>query len=412
MREIIERFERRRRELVAEAEGLFANVPLRYLAQQAHFTTPASNYDMVQKAVEKGWSATPKILDKAGITLRELAETLGVEVAALETLLAKKDPRSPLVMVDGEDAQALRDDVVARGRENSVRIFREADWGRTLRFYRPSGMNLKYCVEDVFLTLTGVAEGRDPNHYPIDGIVFPKSEHPAELRWVCEMLAAIEERLGLPRNRIRVQFLVESGWCAAQLPDMIRACHERLAGIIWGIADYSADTLLPEIRNDHPQCDWARHVMVNLAATVGVPCIDNMTVNYPVADPALSPGENQARLLRRLKECYDDALYGCRLGMSGKWVGHPLQLFVVLLAYRNALPEEEVRAEVAKIDAYGRAVAAEQGATIIAGVMSDRATDRHARNRLRRAIAVGHLDTATGLRLGLINREEAAELGG
>ena len=43
--------------------------------------------------------------------------------------------------------------------------------------------------------------------------------------------------------------------------------------------------------------------------------------------------------------------------------------------------------------------------------MSDRATDRHARNKLRKAIAIGHLDAKKGLEIGLITKAEAASLG-
>jgi citrate lyase beta subunit len=138
-----------------------------------------------------------------------------------------------------------------------------------------------------------------------------------------------------------------------------------------------------------------------------VPAIDNMTVNYPVPDKTLPEADNRARILGRLKECYDDALHGFGLGMTGKWVGHPAQLFAVMLADRTTFPQHSIEREVAKIEAYNRAVANELGATIIDGVMSDRATDRHARNRLRRAIATGHLDPARGLALGLVTQAEA-----
>jgi hypothetical protein len=141
-----------------------------------------------------------------------------------------------------------------------------------------------------------------------------------------------------------------------------------------------------------------------------VPAIDNMTVNYPVADKSLPDTGNRALILARLKECYDDALHGFGLGMTGKWVGHPAQLFAVMLADRISFPQATIEREVQKIDAYNRAVANELGATIIDGVMSDRATDRHARNRLRRAIAIGRLDPARGLALGLLTPEEASLL--
>ncbi len=406
---LIENAEKKRQELLAEAKCFQARLPLKYLRQQAHFTTPASNYEMLQKAVEGGMGATPKILEKFGISHAELAKTLGLNVTDIEEVL-RGDSHSPFVMVDGEDAQALREDVVQRGRINAIKIFREARWGQTLRFYRPSGLSLDFCVRDMYTVLTQVAEGLSPDRYPIDGIVWPKVEHPSQLKWVCDILSSIEKELKLPQNRIKLEFLVESGWAIVNLSDLVRATLPRLAGIIFGIADYSADILLPKIENNHTVCDWARAHIVNMAGAVGVPAIDNMTVNYPVADKKLSAGENKERILSRLKECYEDALHGQNLGMDGKWVGHPLQLFVVQLAYRTSLPREEIQEEVEKIEAYEQAVGQELGATIIKGVMSDRATDRHARNKLRKAIAIGHLDLEKGIKFGLITEHEASQL--
>jgi len=105
-------------------------------------------------------------------------------------------------------------------------------------------------------------------------------------------------------------------------------------------------------------------------------------------------------------------VHGIRLGMDGKWVGHPVQLFAVKLAYRLAFPEEEIRLEMEKIHSYAQSVAEEKGATIIQGAMADRASDRHARSRLRKAISLGLLDAGKGLDLGLISREEYEEIHG
>jgi citrate lyase beta subunit len=312
-------------------------------------------------------------------------------------------------MVDGEDAQALRDDVIARGRENAVGAFREAGWNKTLRFYRPSGLNLQYCIDDLVIVLTQAAKGVAPEDFPVDGIIWPKAEHPEELKMISDLLGELEEKLGLEKNRIKMQFLVESGWGAAQLFELVKPVMPRLAGIIFGIADYSADVDLPVIENNHPVCDWARATIINVAGALGVPAIDNMTVNYPVADKTLSLEGNKAMILDRLKEAFDDAAHGQALGMDGKWVGHPAQLFVVRLAYSQAFPEAEVIKEVEKIEAYTVAVEAELGATIIEGVMSDRATDRHARRKLRKAVALGYLDPERALRVGIITADEAAE---
>lgn len=407
-KDLIAKYEGEQQKLLDRRDSLVADLPLRFLRQQAHFTTPASNFDMVQKAVEKGHSATPKILEKLGISNQELAEKLGVSVAEVEAVLAS-EVRSPHVMVDGEDAQALRDDVVARGRENAIRVFQEASWGKTLRFYRPSGLRLKYCVQDLFIVLTEVAKGlKNPDDYPIDGVIFPKMEQPEEVLWVCGILSDIEKNLGLKPNQIKLEFLVESGQAVVNLPKLIENSVHRLAGVIWGIADYSADVQLPDILNNHPVCDWVRMTIVNLAGAVGVPCIDNMTVNYPVARKDLDDAGNKAFILDRLKECYDDAIHGMLLGMDGKWVGHPAQLFVVKLAYSQRFKQAEVDQEVYKIEEYNKAVEAELGATIISGVMSDRATDRHARAKLRIAAAQGYIDPQRAKNIGIITEEELA----
>jgi citrate lyase beta subunit len=93
--------------------------------------------------------------------------------------------------------------------------------------------------------------------------------------------------------------------------------------------------------------------------------------------------------------------------MSGKWVGHPAQLFAVLLAFEASVDDATLDREAAKLRAYRVAEDQEgRGATIIDGVMSDRATDRQAREVLRRAVAWGRFDQDEALKLGVITPEE------
>jgi len=399
------------RQRVLEARGRArADLPLRLLRQQAHFTTPASDLSLATKAVENGLTPVVRLLEKLGVSHGQLAESLDVPTSAVTALLDDPNVRSPLVMLDGEDAQALRDDVVLRGRENAVRVFREARWKSTLRFYRPSGLDLPYCVGDLLTVLGQAGEGREPDAYPIDGVIWPKVEHPDELEWLCDSLTALERRLGLAPDHLRLGFLVEGGWALARLPELVRVAAPRLSSIIFGITDYAADIGLPEAPNNHPAADAARLAIVNAAGAAGVPAIDNMTVAYPVTDRTLDAAANRQRILARIRECYDDARHGIALGMSGKWVGHPAQLFACLLAYRGAFSPERLAEEVRKVEAYRAAVAGEKGTTIIGGVMTDRANDRHTRAVLRKAVAWGALDAARGVELGVITEAERNEL--
>ena len=60
-----------------------------------------------------------------------------------------------------------------------------------------------------------------------------------------------------------------------------------------------------------------------------------------------------------------------------------------------------LEAEAAKLSAYDLAVNEQgKGATMIGGVMSDRATDRHARVVLRQATAMGRFDAQRALDAG------------
>ena len=110
---------------------------------------------------------------------------------------------------------------------------------------------------------------------------------------------------------------------------------------------------------------------------------------------------------------YRDAVRARDFGMTGKWVGHPAQLFAVLLAYEAGLQPAALEAEAAKLAAYRLAVNQQgKGATIIAGVMSDRATDRHARAVLRQATALGRFDAGRAFSLGIIDEADLVEASG
>src|SRR6266404_5659178 len=140
-----------------------AELPLRYWRQQAHLTTPASDAVMARKAVEGGTSGMPRMLERLGLRGADLAERLELPTDLIEARLARPS-RAPLVMLDGEDAIALRDDIAARGLAVAADILVDADWGGpagSLRFFRPPGLNLESTVRDLF-TLLWQLQARAP----------------------------------------------------------------------------------------------------------------------------------------------------------------------------------------------------------------------------------------------------------
>ena len=403
----------RHRALRTDLASRRVRLPLRYWRQQAHFTTPAEEA-IARKAVEGGTSPMGRIMTRFNVGPNELALHLGADVALVEQLLAAPR-RAPLVMIDAEDALALTDAAAELGRQGAADVLSTADWSGggppSLRFYRPPGLNLETTARELYGLLWTLAERSSDGTIPLDGIVFPKIEHPEEVDLVHGMLTEAERSLGLPVGGIRVAYLIESGWAAAQLAEIAIRAADRLCALVFGLADYSADLGLPTIANGHPIADWARAEIVNVAGAVGVPAIDGMTLDYPVADPALDAAANRTRFLDRMAQVYRDALRARDFGMLGKWVGHPAQLFGVLLAYEAGMQPAALEAEAAKLEAYDVAVNQEgKGATMIGGVMSDRATDRHARVVLRQATALGRFDAQRALALGIIDASESDDV--
>lgn len=399
-------------QLRADLAGRAADLPLRFWRQQAHLTVPARR-DVATKALTGGTAPMTRILDRFGVEPRALAERLGVETDAVERLLDR--PRAaPVVMIDAEDALAPTDAAAAQGRLDAIDALSTPPGqagSPSLRFFRPPGLALGTTAREVFSILWGLVERHGPAALPLDGVVIPKLDHPEEVDFVHEMLLEAERGLGIEEGSIRTAFLVESAACVDQLDAITVRASDRLCALIFGLADYSADLGLPSIANDHLLADWARACMINAAAAIGVPAIDGMTLAYPVSDPTLGAQADRTRFLDRMALVYDDAIRAQECGMQGKWVGHPAQLFAVLLAFDSAFTPEALEREAAKLAAYAMAVdEAGSGVTVIEGVMSDRATDRHARVLLRRATAMGRFDTQRALRLGVIDASESDEL--
>jgi citrate lyase beta subunit len=401
---------------MAELESRRATLPLRYWRQQAHFTTPAADLDLARKALEGGTAPMGRLLERHGITPTDLADALGVDARVVDELLER--PRAaPLVVLDGEDAQAPGPEAAEAGLRNTVTLLGSGDGGADpappLRFYRPPGLEEQAALTTIGALVRGLAEhshgGSRGAAFPLDGIVLPKVRHPEEIDLIDEVLGTAESDLDLPTRSLKVAVLIESGWAVAQLPEIAHRALGRLCALIYGPVDHAADVGLPAISPRHPVAELARATIVNVAGAVGVPAIDGMTLDYPVADPDLDATANRRRFLERVALVHREAVDARALGMLGKWVGHPAQLFGVLLAFEEALAPAVLASAAASLEAYRAAVNSARGATIIAGAMADRATDRHARVVLRQAVALGRFDPARALELEIIAPAELAE---
>jgi len=384
-----------RRVAAKRTAAMRAELPLRFWRQQAHLTAPASDLKLAEKAVAGANLVAKRLLNRYGLDASAVGEHLGVAAATVEEVL---ESPAPAIVLDLEDG--VPPNMVEEARANTVRLAAQIDHDRTLCFVRPSSINDPRCTGDLRTTLLGAA-----TH--IDGVVLPKVRHVHEVEWLHGVLSDIEKEAGLEQNHIRVLYLVETGWGVLNLAQLATACLDRLAGIILGTVDLAADLLLPQVRFRHPIAEWARMMMVTVGGATGVPAIDGMTIDFPVARADLDAAQNRAHILDRMRDNFQDALHSIDTGLSGRWVGHPLQLAATLLAFRSAFAQSSLDEQVAELEEFARAMSLQQGAVAGAkGQLLDVGTDRHLRQILRRATAWGLLPSSRAQELGLISESE------
>ncbi len=323
----------------------------KYLVQMAHLTVPATVWKYIEGAVTRS--------------------------------------EASLVMLDLEDSIPRdNDELLEQGRSNVVRAFNELDWGRRLRFFRPRGLELDPGHEDIAFIIAGAA-GK------LDGFVYPKIESADEVRSIDATLSALESSLGLEPGSIRLEVLIESV-AAEEHVFEIAAASPRLVGLILGSYDYWASLGNPAsaYRPDHPLINHARSRIVKAAASVGVPAIAEMTTNYPTRDK--TDEERRAAI----EEFLTDARLARDFGFAGKWTGIPDQTKLAVEVFQ--VSDGEIERAVEAVRLFLEAESAGRGATMIAGRMADRATDRVNRSTLKIAYALGRLSPEVAAELRII----------
>jgi citrate lyase subunit beta/citryl-CoA lyase len=337
--------------LIAEEQGRIIDLEPKFLVQMAHLTTPA--------------------------TVAKYVETAATKSAA------------NLVMLDLEDSIPRgNEELLTQGRDNVVRAVNDLDWGRRLRFFRPRGLALDPGHTEI-IDVVSRCGGK------LDGLIYPKTESAAEVVSIDHTLTSLEQALGLPVGKIRIEVLIESANAEERVFDIARA-SKRLVGLIFGAFDYWGSLRMVGVpyRTDHPLVDHARARIVKAAASVGVPAIAEMTLNYPTKEK--SPEEQKAAL----DECRRDAEYAKEQGFRGKWTGIPPQTQIALEVL--SMSDEVISDAVEAAKLFLEAEREGRGAVMIKGKMSDRATDRIYRVALKTAYALGRLDEQTAKDLRLV----------
>jgi citrate lyase subunit beta/citryl-CoA lyase len=268
------------------------------------------------------------------------------------------------VIFDLEDACALSQKVGAR--RTLVEALQTLDFAGKVRAFRPNGVRTRFFYRDVIEVVEAAGA-------KLDVLVLPKALGPEEVLFADRLLTQVEENVGLPVGRIRIEALIES---AAGLlkAEAIAACSPRMASLIFGIADYAGDVGARDFKDASPELfHYPRAHIVAAARAAGLDAIDHVTVQY-----------------KDLDRCRAEAEGASRLGFDGKWAIHPSQVDVINAAFTPT--KEELARAVQILEAYQKADVGEGlGAITLGDEMIDAASLRIEWKRLAVARKAGLL---------------------
>jgi citrate lyase beta subunit len=262
---------------------------------------------------------------------------------------------------------------------------------------------------DIFLTeLVERTNGQLPSNFVV---TLPKITSVVDVETLVEIFEQLEDRLGLPAESLKVEFMVETTQSIFDpkgrviLPRLHHAAQGRLTGAHFGTYDYTAncDITAAHQRMRHPACDFAKHVMKVSFAGTGVTLSDGATNIMPVAvhkGKTLTDtqrAENKAAVFAAWRLHADDVRHSLVNGFYQGWDLHPAQLPTRYGSVYGffldglAAASERLRNFVDK--------AAQ--ATLVGDVFDDAATGQGLLNYFLRGIACGAVTEEEALATGL-----------
>ena len=191
---------------------------------------------------------------------------------------------------------------------------------------------------DLFVTkLIELSGGRLPDNFVI---TLPKVTSPNEISTFASFLSSLETKLGLNRNALSLEFLIETASAffnangEFSLPKLLDAAQGRCKSIHFGAYDYTANLGIAAHHQDlrHPACEMARQLMLMAYADKNVRLVDGVTTTLPIEkfkhSHELTPeqlSENRRIIFRAWKLHFDNIQHSMKSGFYQSWDLHPAQ---------------------------------------------------------------------------------------
>ncbi|HEY0142869.1 MAG TPA: phosphoenolpyruvate kinase [Thermoanaerobaculia bacterium] len=293
-----------------------------------------------------------RFLDEYGLDATTFARAIGVkdeQAALIWDRVREKLTREPVedFRIDYEDGYGNRPDDeedghAVAGAQQVARGMREGTLppfiGIRIKPFTHELMRRSIRTFDLFLTtLLGETGGTLPSGFVI---TLPKIQLPEQVTLLANLFDAVEPRLGLAPNTLRLEFMIETTQSIlsergeSNLPRFLDAARGRAVAAHFGTYDYTASCNITaaEQRMDHPSCDFARHMMQIAYAGTGLWLSDGATNIMPVPPhrgTSLSGDqleENRTTVHRAWKLHVDHIRHSLVHAYYQGWDLHPAQL--------------------------------------------------------------------------------------
>ena len=223
------------------------------------------------------------------------------------------DPvKSPVdhVMMDFEDACPY-EFKGPKSRQCVVEALNTLDFGKKVITVRPNNIRSEFFLGDLEAIVLGAVD-------KFHGIILPKVHGPDDIKYVSSLLDNLEKQAGW-QTHVQIESLIELPQAIVKAYDIATA-SPRMAGLIFGIADFAATLGIREVvKNQNINFLYSKQAVVVAAKAAGLHAIDN--VYLPLWRKEDSK-EKIAEIEAGLREKNEGA---ANLGMDGTWVIHPQQ---------------------------------------------------------------------------------------
>ena len=232
------------------------------------------------------------------------------------------------VMADFEDACPYEFKGRA-SRETMVEALKSVDFGTKVVVIRPNNRRSKFFLGDIEAIMTGA-----PDRF--HGIILPKTETAEDIQYLAGLLGHYERENGWA-TRVQIEALIETPLAIVNAYPIATA-SPRMAGLIFGIADFSATLGVREmVDGQNTNFHYAKQATVVAAKAAGLHAIDNAYLRLVRKDT--TPEEAQV-IEAGLRE---KNVGSANMGFDGTWVIHPQQAEIANGCYT---PDDEAVAEL------------------------------------------------------------------